>query len=141
MNRILVSLPSKLEARYSRAMMRLLARALGPRAAIGWMTHFPLRRRTKARLLWLHKRLVTRYGQEMGTRLVQSYLCAKPRPKDYRTLLCETYDHTSAAAVAEMLPQLAESTRGQPARSAALATALLVRGEVDLVETLLVVKI
>ncbi|MBP1888131.1 CDP-glycerol glycerophosphotransferase family protein [Sinorhizobium mexicanum] len=137
MNRILAYLPNNLEARYSRAMMSLLAGALGPRAAIGWMTHFPLRRRTRARLLWLHKRLVTRYGQDIGDSLVQSYLCAKPRPKDYRILLCETDDPTSSARLREMVPQLADSTRGDPARIAGLAVALLERGEADLLEALL----
>ncbi|MDW9446145.1 hypothetical protein GOA58_00350 [Sinorhizobium meliloti] len=137
MNRILAYLPSNLEARFSRAVMRLLAGALGPRAAIGWMTHSPLRRRTRARLLWLHKRLVAQHGQEMGDRFVESYLCAKPRPKDYRILLCETDDQTLSARLKGMLPRLAESARGDPARSAGLAVALLERGEADLLDVLL----
>jgi hypothetical protein len=138
MHRVLFPFFNQFEARYSRTMMRLLARAFGQQAAIGWMSHFPLRRRTKARLLWLHEYLSKNYNRQAADCFVKSYLCARPRAKDYRILLCETGpSQISSAALKAMLPEIAASARGKAARLTGLIMALLERDDADLIEVAL----
>lgn len=125
------SLFTRIEGTYSRTMMRLLGRTLGPGAATGWMTYFPLRRRTKARLLWLHDWLSEAFGPDEADRMVLRYLAARPRPNDYRTLLCQTNGHRLAASkLHEAMPAFVDAAQASAARLTGLAFALVERNEI-----------
>ncbi|MGE4430290.1 MAG: CDP-glycerol glycerophosphotransferase family protein [Sphingobium sp.] len=123
---------SKIERRFSRLSLTVILVLLGANIAERYFIYSPLVSRTKARILWLHKQIQSRKGQDAADRFAISYLSARPRVSDYNTVLIETgAARPSAAKLSASLPAIMAIAGQTSAASMALIFAFLKRGEIE----------
>ncbi|MCO6179017.1 CDP-glycerol glycerophosphotransferase family protein [Ciceribacter sp. RN22] len=129
----LLDLAGMIERHVTRVSLALLLRLLGQRITELYFSYFPIVRRTRARFIWLHNKILERYGKEGADRFAMNYLCSRPRPQDYEIALASTgLDRPGEAAVAQALPRLVASSAKSADTSASFVSALVSRGDVDL---------
>lgn len=126
----IISVLSKFEGRYSRAVLAIFLTLFGSRLVSLYFSYSPLLRRTEARALWLQKRIGGRHGRDAGLAMAVRYLTARPKPQHYRPLLCQTGEfRPTPEEMAALLPGLIKAIGQRPGAATALVAALLERGE------------
>lgn len=122
------------ERHFSRSSLTIILATLGAKAAGKYLSHSPIVRRTPARILWLHKQILSRKGRDEADRFAVDYLSAQPRVKDYHTILVGTgADRLSTDKLSASLPSITNTASKNTATQFALISALLKRGEIELV--------
>ncbi|MCL2330054.1 MAG: hypothetical protein FWC56_02000 [Phycisphaerae bacterium] len=130
----LIDYLEKFERKFSQLSMAIILSLLGVKAAGKYLSYSPIVRRTKARILWLHKRILERKGQDAADRFAIDYLSARPRPQDYSTILVGTgTNRLSTDKLSASLATITKIARNQDATYAMLTVALFERGENDLI--------
>ncbi|WP_428427372.1 CDP-glycerol glycerophosphotransferase family protein [Pararhizobium sp.] len=128
-----INYAEKIERDFSHISLYLFLRLFGPRFTQKYFTFSPIVRRTKARILWLHKQIVARFGQEAADSFVFDYLTAKPRALDYAITLVATGAHyPSTDALSASITAISATAKRNTDRSIALVSALLERGDIEL---------
>lgn len=124
----------RFERRFSQSTLAIILTLLGARAAEQYLSHSPIVRRTQARILWLHKRILLRKGRDAADRFAIDYLSARPRVQDYSTILVGTGEASlTTDRLTASLPAITTVARKSAATYIALISTLLERGEIELV--------
>ncbi len=123
----------KIERNFSHLTLYLLLRFFGPNAAQKYFIHSPLVRHTRARILWLHEQIISRFGQEAANSFVVNYLSAKPRALDYGiTLIATGVRRPDIDTLSKSMPAISARAKKNKNTSIALVSALLERGDIEM---------